>query len=111
LETERDIVIQEKKPQWPLSLLFNNQISAYKYILRTGLISLIPSLIISFILGFLGIMNEETSPDIRGSALFLFVGMVIISPPIETLIMGPVLKLLSFITKNNIRLAILSAFS
>jgi len=110
LETEQDIAGRKKKQQWLLSLLFDNRISAHKYILRTGLISLIPSLIISFILGFLGIMNEETSPDIQGSALFLFVGMVVIGPPIETLLMGPILKLLSFMTKYKVRLAIMSAF-
>lgn len=111
METEQDIVIQEKKRHLLLSLLFDNRISAYKYIFRTGFISLIPSLIISFLLGMLGVMNEETVPDIKGSALFLFVGMVIIGPPIETLLMGPVLKLLSFITKHKVRLAIMSACS
>lgn len=109
METEQDSAVRDKKQRWLVSLLFDNRISAYKYILRTGLISLIPSLIISFILGFLGVMNEETSPDIRGSALVLFVGMVIIGPLIETLLMGPVLKLFSFVTKNKVRLAIMSA--
>lgn len=110
METEQDIAGQEKKGLWLLSILFDNGISAPRYIIRTGLISLIPSLAISFILGFLGIMNENTAPDIQGSALFLFVGMVIIGPLIETLLMSPVLKLLSFITKHKIRLAIMSAF-
>ena len=109
LETEQDIANRKEKRRWLLSLLFDDRISAYKYVLRTGLISLIPSLIISFILGLSGIMNEETAPEFRGSAVFLFIGMVIISPPIETLLMGPILKLLSFITKHKLRLAILSA--
>jgi hypothetical protein len=109
METEQDIAGREKKQLWLLSMLFDNGIPPYKYIIRTGFISLIPSLIISFLLGMLGVMNEETAPDIKGSVLLLFVGMVIIGPPIETLLMGPVLKLLSFITKYKVRLAIMSA--
>jgi len=93
-----------------LSLLFDDQISMWKYILRTGLISLVPSLIIVMILGLTGIITEETSPEFEGSAIGLFIWLVIIGPPLETLLMGGGLWILSFITKRPVRLAIISAF-
>ena len=81
----------------------------WKYVLRTGLISLVPSLVISMILGLTGIITEETVPEFQGPALGLIIGMVVISPPIETLLMGGVLWILSFITKRPVRLAVISA--
>jgi len=92
-----------------LSLLFDNQIAMWKYILRTGLISLVPSLIFVLILGLIGIITDQTGPKFEGSAIELFVLMVIIGPPIETLIMAGGLWLLSFVTKRQVRLAIFSA--
>jgi hypothetical protein len=82
----------------------------WKYVLRTGLISLIPSLIITTILGLSGVITEETGPEFKGPALGLLIGMVLISPPLETLLMGGGLWILSFITKRPVRLAVISAF-
>jgi hypothetical protein len=110
LEPEQDTIIEEKRQPRLLSLLFDNQISMWKYILRTGLISLVPSLVIAMILGLSGIVTEETGPEFEGPAIVLFVGLVIVSPPLETLIMAGVLWLLSFITKRQVVLAIISAF-
>jgi hypothetical protein len=82
----------------------------WKYVLRTGLISLVPSLIIVMILGLTGVVTEETGPEFKGPALGLLIGMVLISPPLETLLMGGGLWILSFITKRPVRLAVISAF-
>jgi hypothetical protein len=82
----------------------------WKYVLRTGLISLVPSLIITTILGLSGVITEETGPEFKGPALGLLIGMVLISPPLETLLMGGGLWILSFITKRPVRLAVISAF-
>ena len=82
----------------------------WKYILRTGLISLVPSLIIVLILGLTGVITEETGPEFQGPAIGLLIGLVVISPPLETLLMAVVLWILSFITKRQVRLAVISAF-
>jgi len=110
LEPEENITVEQKRQPRLLSLLFDNQISMWKYILRTGLISLVPSLIIVLILGLTGVVTEETSPEFKGPALGLLIGLVVISPPLETLLMGGVLWILSFITKRQVRLAVMSAF-
>jgi hypothetical protein len=109
LEPQQDTTVEEKKQLWLLVLLFDNNISIWKYILRTGLISLVPSLVFVLILGLSGVITEDTGPEFEGSAVSLFVMMVIIGPPIETLIMAGVLWILSFITKRQVRLAIFSA--
>ena len=110
LEPQEDTKVEEKKLPWPISLLFDNQIAIWKYVIRTGLISLIPSLVIVMILGLTGIITEETAPKFEGPAIILFIGLIVIAPPLETLLMAVGLRLLSFITKRPVRLAIFSAF-
>jgi membrane protease YdiL (CAAX protease family) len=83
----------------------------WKYILRTGLISLIPSLFLVLILGISGIISEKTGPEFKGSAIWLFIMMVIIGPPLETLLMAGGLWIMSFITKRKVALAVISAFA
>ncbi len=78
MELEQNITVKQKRQPRVLSLLFDNQISMWKYILRTGLISLVPSLIIVLILGLTGIITEETGPDFDGPAIGLIIAMVII---------------------------------
>jgi hypothetical protein len=109
LERQQDTTVEEKRQPRLLRLLFDNQISIWKYILRTGLISLIPSLIFVMILGLTGIINDQSGPKFEGSVIELFVLMVIVGPPIETLLMAGGLWILSFITKRQIRLAVFSA--
>lgn len=114
MEPEQDLHQQElPEPErhhgWLLSMLFDNSTSMRRYVLRTGLISLVPSLIIVIALAQSGIMNEDTGPEFKGSPIELLIGIVIIGPPMETLLMGPVLWVLSRITKRQVRLAALSA--
>ena len=109
MEPEQLTTIEERKQLWLLSLLFDNQISMWKYVLRTGLISLVPSLIIVLTLGLTGVLSQETGPEFDGPVIGLFIMMVIISPPLETLLMGGVLRILSFITKRQVWLAVISA--
>ena len=110
MELQEDMTVEEKKQPWPISLLFDNQIAIWKYVLRTGLISLVPSLIITMILGLTGVITHETAPKFEGPAIGLFLGLIIIAPPLETLLMAGGLRLLSFITKRQILLAVFSAF-
>lgn len=109
MEPEQNMTGEQKKQHWLLSLLFDNRISMRRYVLRTGLISLVPSVFIAIILGLFGIINEEMGPDFKGSALSLLIGIVILGPPIETLLMGGLLWVLSFITKRKVQLAMMSA--
>lgn len=110
MEPEQDTIVEQKRQPRLLSLLFDNQISMWKYVLRTGLISLVPSLIIVLILGLTGVVTEDTGPGFKGSALGLFIGLVIVSPLLETLLMGGGLWILSFITKRQVLLVVISAF-
>ncbi|UCC98370.1 MAG: hypothetical protein JSW66_00470 [Phycisphaerales bacterium] len=109
-EQETQETTREAKPQPRLlRWLFDNRISMRLYVLRTGLISLLPSLALVFILATSGIITEETTPSFEGSAVGLFVMIVIVGPPVETVLMGLVLRILSFITKRRIALAAMSA--
>lgn len=113
MEPGQDITetIEKTKPQTRLlQWLFDTRISMRRYVLRAGLISLLPSLAIAFILAICGIITEETGPGFEGSPLQLIFLIVIVGPPIETLLMGLVLRMLSLITRRRIPLAATSAF-
>ncbi|MHC4439586.1 MAG: hypothetical protein ACYS3S_19690, partial [Planctomycetota bacterium] len=101
--------LQKKQPRL-IALLFDNKISIWKYILRTGLISLVPSLVIAVILGLSGVITEDTGPKFEGSGLYLLILLVIFGPLLETLLMSGGLWILSYITKRQVLLAIISAF-
>ena len=92
-----------------LRWLFDTRISMWRYVLRAGLISLLPSLAIVSIMGICGAITEETGPAFEGPPLQLIVLLVIVTPPIETLLMGPVLRVLSLITRRRLVLAAMSA--
>ena len=110
MENQQETTTEEKKQPWLIRLLFDNQISIWKYILRTGLISLVPSILIAVILGLSGVITEDTGPEFEGSAPGLLFMLVIFGPLLETLLMGGGLWILSFITKRQVILAITSAF-
>ena len=110
MEPEQNTTIEEKRQPRLISLLFDNQIPMWKYVLRAGFISLVPSLFFVLLLGFTGVISEETAPEFKGSGIGLFVTLVIIGPPLETLLMAGLLWILSFITKRQIGLAVISAF-
>ena len=94
---------------WLLSMLFDNRISVRRYVLRAGLISFLPSMVIVFILASSGIMTEERAPTFEGDPLVIFLMIVVAGPPIETLLMVPILWILSFLTKREVPLAAISA--
>lgn len=104
-ETTEEVRPQPRLLRW----LFDNRISMRLYVLRAGLISLLPSLVLVSVLATTGLITQETTPSFEGSAVGLFVMIVIIGPPIETLLMALVLRILSFITKRRIPLAVMSA--
>ncbi|MDI6449461.1 CPBP family intramembrane glutamic endopeptidase [Anaerobaca lacustris] len=86
----------------PLSLLFNTRTPVWRYILRAGLLSLVPSLLVSFLIAGVGLGNEETMPQFDRAAgpVVLFVMVVVVSPVVETLVLGFGLWLLAFLTRK-----------
>lgn len=50
LGSGRDVTNERKRQRWFVSVLFDNRVAMWKYILRTGLISLVPSVVIVRIL-------------------------------------------------------------
>ena len=114
MEPEQDVeqqAIPEPETQrgWLLSMLFDNRISMHKYVLRAALISFLPSMVIVFILAASGIMTEERAPTFEGDPLVIFLMVVVVGPPIETLLMVPILWILSFLTRREVPLATMSA--
>lgn len=93
-----------------LSLLFNTEGPVWRYILRAGLISLVPSVLVAFLLGAIGLADEGAMPqfDPKSNAVLLFVLLVIVSPLLETLVLGLGLWLLSFATRNLLHQALAS---
>lgn len=96
---------------------FNPGPSVWRYVVRMGLISLVPSLLIGVVIFVIlseftdspleyGPQYDEGSPL---SGLALFFSVVVIGPAIETLLMSAVLWGLSFITRKVVHLAVLSA--
>ena len=91
-----------------LSVLFDTRKPTWKYVLHAGLISLVPSLLISLIVTSVGLGNEETMPQFSREAgpVVLFVAVVIVSPVVETLVLGLSLWLLTFVTRWPLQQAV-----
>ncbi len=91
-----------------LSLLFDTQGPVWKYIVRAGLIGLVPSVLVAFLLAGAGLVNQETMPQFNQDPgrLLLFVSVVVVSPVVETLLLGFGLWLLSFVIRNTLQRAL-----
>ncbi len=114
MESEQDQQDQptpepEIRRGWLLSRLFDADISMPRYVLRAWPISFLPSIAIVIILTALGIMTEETGPGFEGDPFFILLMVVVIGPPMETLLMVPILWVLSFVSKRDVPLAAMSA--
>jgi hypothetical protein len=90
-------------------MLFDNTISMRKYVLRAGLISLVPSLMVLSVLATTGVVTDQNSPRFEGSRVGLLLTLVVIGPPIETFLVVPILRILSFCTRREVPLAAMSA--
>lgn len=83
--------------------LFHTNQNKLIYIIKAYLLHMtftVPLLLIGFF-----IFNPNETPDINSPLLFV----AIIGPAIETLLMAPILKLLSFCKLNIVSMALLSA--
>ena len=94
-----------------LSLLFDTHGPAWKYIIRAGLIGFIPSAVIAILLSVATGGSGEGMPKFSGEAgpIVVFVSLVIVSPVVETVVLGFVLWVLSFLTKKPLRQAVISS--
>jgi membrane protease YdiL (CAAX protease family) len=91
--------------------LFDTRGPAGKYILRMAVVSFVPSVAVAFFLGAIGVATEERLPrfDAPVHAAVLFVGIVVFSPIVETLLMALLLGGLSYLMHSRIGLALSSA--
>lgn len=78
----------------------------YKYVWRAALISFIPSILIGMVVSGLA---PDNGPTFEGSTVSIVIGVVLLSPLIETLLMIPILWIIKRFTQNLITLAISSA--
>jgi len=93
----------------PDSFLFNSQIPVWNYALLMAVISFVPSILLSFVLGAAGVMTEESGPELGGFGPGIDFAMIVwVSPVVETLLMGVILKALSFISRRRYVLAAMS---
>jgi len=89
---------------------FDTDMPMRRYVVRSGTVSLIPSMTIAVILGATGLMNEENAPDLDlGEPIATFTFIVIVAPFCETLLMALGLWMFSFATRRPLRLALFSA--
>lgn len=90
--------------------LFRIRFPVWKYVLRMWLIGFVPSVILAIVLSATGVLTEESGPDLSGDLhpAVMFFAIVVVSPVLETLAMGVVLKLLSLLTRRRYALAVMS---
>lgn len=100
---------ENDKQDRPCFFFFDTSVSMRKYVLRMGLISLVPSIIIAILLGVSGIADEESRLVFEGPILVLVPLILIAGPAIETLLLSFTLWLLSFFSKRKVVLALVSA--
>jgi len=73
--------------------------------------SFLPAVLVSTFLGAVGVAREGTIPEFDPTfdPLILFVGIVLVSPILETLLMAIIIGGLSHAIHNRVRLAVASA--
>ena len=89
-----------------LELLRNTDRSMRSYVWRAWLIALLPSLVVSAVVT---LALPESTPPLKGPAVFLVVGVLFLSPWFETLLMWPVLWVLKRFIASSIGVAAASA--
>jgi len=93
----------------PSLFFFNIRLAVWKYALVMAVISFVPSILLSFGLGAAGVMTEESGPELGGFDPVIDFAMIVwLSPVVETLLMGVILKALSFISRRRYVLAAMS---
>ncbi len=101
-ELDTQAAVEQGEP-----FLFRIGFPVRKYVLRMWVIGFVPSVILAIVLSAAGVLTEESGPDLTGDLhpAVMFFAIVVLSPVLETLAMGVVLKLLSLLTKRRYILA------
>jgi hypothetical protein len=94
--------------------MFDRGPSAWRYVLRMGLTSLVPSLVIGAVMlavvSMIGLSPDKMGPDFKGpQPIVAFIAVVVISPLVETLLMFLGIAIFSVLTKKPFVIATLSA--
>ena len=76
------------------------------YVWKAALIALVPNLVLAFSLAV--VIPDAEHPEFVESPIGVIVGLLVISPWIETLLMWPILKVLKFFT-SNLRYVVLAS--
>lgn len=75
-----------------------------------AVVSFVPTMILSLVLAFSGVLTGGNAPEFEGPpAVVLFVGIFLVSPLLETLLMAAILRLLMWATNEPVQLALASA--
>lgn len=90
-----------------LRALRNTEQRIGSYVWKAGLIAVLPSLAVSFLLS--AGTHSGPSPAFRGPAMMVVFGVLVLSPWIETLLMWPILWLLQKFMQSSVAVAATSA--
>lgn len=96
-----------RMPDW-MTLFFRTDMSPGRYVLRMAVISFVPTALFGALLGALGFVSEDNAPQFAGPPLLLFLGIVLFSPMVETLLMSAIFGILSLFTRSPLTLALVS---
>jgi len=90
-----------------LITLHNTRRGYFNYIGKAVLISTIPAIVLAVVLSV--IIPNAKAPELKGSIFTIVIGVLIISPWVETLLMWLILRILKFFLRNLNYLALSSA--
>jgi membrane protease YdiL (CAAX protease family) len=90
---------------------FDTRGAMWRYVLRMTASSLVPAILMALLLGAVGVARDGTVPefDPQVGPVMLFVGLVVISPLLETFLMALFLAGLARVFRGPARAALASA--
>lgn len=92
-----------------LQTLFDTRQPPGLYVMKAALVSLVPTVVMSVL--FLILFPQWLQVELPADVELAFFGIVILTPIIETLLMWPLIALISLMTKNTWVIAFNSAFA
>lgn len=87
--------------------IFNTDQTQVVYIIKAGLIAFVPAIILSYMVNIT--FPNATQPDLGDGFIIMFIGVVLFSPLLETLLMWPIVFVLGLMKRSTWITAILSA--
>lgn len=92
-----------------LEFLFNTRGYLTSYVLRMTVVSFLPTILLAILLERLGVISEQNSPEFEGPPIVVFIGIVLLSPVVETLMLAGGLWLMARVVQKWIVLAAMSS--